>query len=168
MKRKIPDALALICHYCFFPKNMGWKHTAYHIINSDPCHTRSKQQLDKTLKITFVQKHWWEGEREKKKKGNCKALCVTRKRKNKFSVKVIFKIRFSCPKILHFAKETFLIEGLPHRYWRIIFADWKILTSIIFQNISSITSQIGQWQNAYETFDWYMAKRAFLILKIVV
>ena len=39
---------------------MGWKHTVYHIINSDPGHTRSKQQLDKTLK------KWREGKKEKK------------------------------------------------------------------------------------------------------
>ena len=49
---------------------MGWKHTAYHIINSDPGHTRSKQQLDKTLEITFasLSKSTDEKEKEKKKK----------------------------------------------------------------------------------------------------
>ena len=33
---------------------MDWKQTAYHIINSDPGHTHSNQQLDKNLKITFA------------------------------------------------------------------------------------------------------------------
>ena len=33
---------------------MGWEHTAYHIIDSDPGHTLWKQQLDKYLKITFA------------------------------------------------------------------------------------------------------------------
>ena len=47
---------------------MGWKHTAYHIINSDPGHTRSKQQLDKTLKITFASLSRKSDEKEKKKK----------------------------------------------------------------------------------------------------
>ena len=93
LKRKIPDVLASIRHYCLFLKDMGWKHTTYHIINSDPGHTRSKQQLDKTLKITFaslsrncqsVQKKWREGKKEKKNyNGNCKAFCVSRKRKKK-------------------------------------------------------------------------------------
>ena len=46
---------------------MGWKHTAYHIINSDPGHTRSKQQLDKTLKITFASLSRKSEEKEKKK-----------------------------------------------------------------------------------------------------
>ena len=46
---------------------MGWKYTAYHIINSDPGHTRSKQQLDKTLKITFASLSRKNEEKEKKK-----------------------------------------------------------------------------------------------------
>ena len=47
---------------------MGWKHTAYHIINSDPGHTSSEQQLDKTLKITFASLSRKSDEKEKKKK----------------------------------------------------------------------------------------------------
>ena len=47
-------------------KDMGLKHTAYHIINSDPGHTRSKQQLDKTLKITFASLSRKSDEKEKK------------------------------------------------------------------------------------------------------
>ena len=47
---------------------MGWKHTAYHIINSDPGHTRSKQQLDKTLNVTFASLSRKSDEKEKKKK----------------------------------------------------------------------------------------------------
>ena len=47
---------------------MGWKHTAYHIINSDPGHTRSKQQLDKTLEITFASLSRKSDEKEEKKK----------------------------------------------------------------------------------------------------
>ena len=41
------DALASIRHYCLILKDMSWKQTAYHIINSDTGYTRSKQQLDK-------------------------------------------------------------------------------------------------------------------------
>ena len=49
---------------------MGWKHTAYHIIDSDPGHMRSKQQLNKTLKITFasLSRNGDENEKKKKKK----------------------------------------------------------------------------------------------------
>ena len=41
---------------------------AYHIVNSDPGHTRSKQQLDKTLKITFASLSKSTDEKEKEKK----------------------------------------------------------------------------------------------------
>ena len=44
---------------------MGWKHTAY-IINSDPGHTHSKQQFDKTLKISFASLSRESNEKEKK------------------------------------------------------------------------------------------------------
>ena len=47
---------------------MGWKHTAYYIINSDPGHTRSNQELDKTLKITFVSLSKSTDGKEKEKK----------------------------------------------------------------------------------------------------
>ena len=46
---------------------MSWKNTVYHIINSDPGHMRSKQQLDKTLKITFASLPSESDEKEKKK-----------------------------------------------------------------------------------------------------
>ena len=68
------DALASIrhyCstrHYCLFLKDMGWKHTAYHIINSNPGHTRSKQQRDKTSKITFASLSRKSDQKEKKMK----------------------------------------------------------------------------------------------------
>ena len=52
---------------------MGWKHTAYHIINSDPGHTLSKQQLDKILTITFANLSRKSDQKEKKgKKTNAK------------------------------------------------------------------------------------------------
>ena len=57
-----------IHHYCLFLKDMGWKHTTYHIINSNPGHTRSKQQLGKTLIITFASLSRKSNEKEKKKK----------------------------------------------------------------------------------------------------
>ena len=57
-----------IRHYCLFLKDMGWKYTAYHITHSDPGHTCSKQQLDKTLKITFTSLSRKSDEKEKKKK----------------------------------------------------------------------------------------------------
>ena len=47
---------------------MGWKYTAYHIVNSDPGHTRSKQQLDKTLKIIFASVSKSTDEKGKEKK----------------------------------------------------------------------------------------------------
>ena len=92
LKRKILDALTSIRHYCsihhdcLFLKDMGWKHTAYHIINSDPGHTRSEQQLNKTLKITVANLSRKSDEKGKKKKKKlewqCKAFCVSRKRNN--------------------------------------------------------------------------------------
>ena len=67
-KRKIPDALASIRHYCLSLKSMTWKHTAY-IINSDSGHAHLNQQLGKKLKITFVSpskkrtvNHWFADE----------------------------------------------------------------------------------------------------------
>ena len=33
---------------------MAWKYMEYHINKSDPGHTPLKQQLEKNLKITFV------------------------------------------------------------------------------------------------------------------
>ena len=53
---------------------MGWKHMAYHIINSDPGHTRSMQQLDKTLKITYASLSRKSDEKEKKKKNTKVAI----------------------------------------------------------------------------------------------
>ena len=47
---------------------MGWKHMAYHIINSDLGHTCSKQQFHKTLKITFASLSRKSDKKEKKKK----------------------------------------------------------------------------------------------------
>ena len=44
-----------------------WKHTAYYIINSDPDHTRWKQQLEKVLKITFASLSRKNDEKENKK-----------------------------------------------------------------------------------------------------
>ena len=41
---------------------------AYHFINSDPGHTRSKQQLDKTSKINFASLPRKSDKKEKKKK----------------------------------------------------------------------------------------------------
>ena len=47
---------------------MDWKYTAYHVINSDPGHTHSEQQLDKNLKITFASLSRKSDEKERKKK----------------------------------------------------------------------------------------------------
>ena len=56
---------------------MGWKHIAYHIIDSDPGHTRSKQQLDKNFKITFTRPSKNTAEKENKNNtGKYKALCA--------------------------------------------------------------------------------------------
>ena len=52
---------------------MGWKHTTY-IVNSNPGHTRSKQQLDKTLKIAYASLSRKSDEKEKKKKNNTMAI----------------------------------------------------------------------------------------------
>ena len=62
------EEVASIRHYCLFLKDMGWEHTAYHIINSDHGHTRSKQQLYKTLEITFANLSRKSDEKTKKKK----------------------------------------------------------------------------------------------------
>ena len=47
---------------------MSWKHMAYHIINSDPGHTRWKQRWDKYVKITFASPSKSIDEKEKEKK----------------------------------------------------------------------------------------------------
>ena len=44
---------------------MAWKHTAYHMNNSDPDHTYLKQQSDKNLKITFASLSRKSDEKEK-------------------------------------------------------------------------------------------------------
>ena len=51
---KIPNAVASIRHYYLSLKRMAWKHTTYHLNNSNPGHTRLKQQLEKILKIIFA------------------------------------------------------------------------------------------------------------------
>ena len=85
LNRKVPDALASICHYCLFLKDMGWKHTAYHIINSDPGDTRSKQQLDTFLKITFATSSKSTDKKgRKKKKRRETVFCDIRKCKKFF------------------------------------------------------------------------------------
>ena len=76
---KNSDALAWIRHYWLFLNDMRWKHTAYHIINSDPGHTLSKQQKDENLNITFASPFKITHEKNKETKNNCKAFCVTRK-----------------------------------------------------------------------------------------
>ena len=58
----------------FIFKGHGLKAQAYHIINSNPGHTCSKQQLDKYLKITFVSPSKSTDEKEKKKKKKRKAI----------------------------------------------------------------------------------------------
>ena len=72
--------------YCFNPpllfisKDMGCKHSAYHINNYDLGHTHSKKQLDKNLKITFASLSKNTVEKRRENNGNCKTFCVTRKR----------------------------------------------------------------------------------------
>ena len=75
----IPEALASIWHYCLYLKDMAWKHTAYHIDNSDPGHIH----LQKNLKITFANtsKNAVGKNEEKKIIAIVKAFCVTHKRK---------------------------------------------------------------------------------------
>ena len=51
----------------FFLKDMGWKHTACHIINADPGHAL-KAAIEQNFENNFyqsVQKHCGEGKREK-------------------------------------------------------------------------------------------------------
>ena len=66
--KMIPDALTSIRHYCLSVKAMAWKHTANHFNNSGPGHTRSKQQLEKNLKITFASLSKKAVEKNKQKK----------------------------------------------------------------------------------------------------
>ena len=119
LKKKTPDALASVRHYCLFLKDMCRKHTAYHIFNSNPGHTCPKQQVEKYLKITFAspskstdekkkrkekkkdhfKAYWMTHKRKKKKKkkkekGNCKEFCVTRKRKKTYHRFGLFRIKW--------------------------------------------------------------------------
>ena len=41
-------------NYCLSLKDMTWKHTAYYINSSNLDHTCLKQQLERSLKITFA------------------------------------------------------------------------------------------------------------------
>ena len=54
LKKKIPDTLTSIRHHCLSLKDTAWKHTTYHINNSNAGHTSLKQQLEKNLKLTFA------------------------------------------------------------------------------------------------------------------
>ena len=68
---------------------MGWKHTTYHSINSDPVHTRSKRQLDKNLKITFTSPSKSTDEKEKvgkKRKAIAKRFALHVKVVNSFRI----------------------------------------------------------------------------------
>ena len=61
----------------------------YHIINSDPGHTHSKQQSSKYLKTTLsvLSKSTNEKENEKKKrKGNCKRFALYAKRNYQYQM----------------------------------------------------------------------------------
>ena len=52
------DAIASICNYCLFVKNMRWRHKAYRFIDEK------------------------EKKKKKKKEGDCKAFCVTTRKRN--------------------------------------------------------------------------------------
>ena len=62
---------------------MTWKHTAYHINNSAPGHVRLKQQLDKSLKITFASSSKNALGKKKENDASWKSFYVTLKRNNK-------------------------------------------------------------------------------------
>ena len=64
VKRKIPEALASIGHYCSSLKGMTWKHMASHINNSNHGHTQS----DKNMKIASVSPSKNTNKKEKEKK----------------------------------------------------------------------------------------------------
>ena len=69
---------------------MGWKHKAYHIINSDPGHMRSKQQLDKYWKITFASPSKILFRRRKRKRNAiAKPYTLKRKRKKQNILRII-------------------------------------------------------------------------------
>ena len=80
---------------------MGWKHTAYHIVNSNPGHTRSKQQLDKTLKVTFASLSRKSDEKEKMKK---------RKKKKKTRMAIAKLFAFHANAVIDFQTICFSID----------------------------------------------------------
>ena len=84
--RFLPDALFNTPFYCLLEKDMGWKHTAYFVNNSDPGHTLSNQQLDKNLKITFVAIPSKNIVEKKKKNDNCKVFRVIRTQSYRFKI----------------------------------------------------------------------------------
>ena len=49
-------------------EGQDWKHTAYHINNSDPGHVRLKYQLEKNLKIILASPSKKGDDKEKEKK----------------------------------------------------------------------------------------------------
>ena len=71
LKRKIPDPLTSIYHYCLSLKDMTWKHASYYISNTNPTHRHLNQQLEnnmKTMKTTFASPSKNNARKEKKKR----------------------------------------------------------------------------------------------------
>ena len=51
---KTLDTHVSIYHYCLSLKDIAWKHTAYHINNSNAGYTCLTQKLKKNMKTTFA------------------------------------------------------------------------------------------------------------------
>ena len=112
MQKNIPNAVASIRHNCLFLKDMGWKHTAYHIKNSNPGQMRLKLLLNKNLKITFASQPKDALEKKKENNGNCNAFCVTRKCKIEPRNKVKARMSFQLLNLLSGTIKTIFLRNV--------------------------------------------------------
>ena len=119
LKKKIPDALALIRHYCLISE--GWKHTAYRIISSDPGKSSSGTNTGKEVLPVFT-KSCREGEQEV---GDNLNVCV---------LNILPKVSSLCdlmwPQVDHLIKRSCLEASYtklsPSLVWcRYIFCRWR-------------------------------------------
>ena len=75
-------------NYCLSLKDMTWKHTAYYINSSNLDHTCLKQQLERSLKMTFASPSRKGDEKKKKRRKTWMTIAklkVTHKRSNCWS-----------------------------------------------------------------------------------
>ena len=134
LKKKIPDTLASIRHLCLFLKDTTWKHTTYHINNSNAGHTRLKQQLEKNLKLTFASspKNAVEKNKEKKIVAIAKIFALHVNEKRDFNTRAFLWV-------LRSFKNTYFEEHL-----------WTNASEELLRSFKDIYFEEHLWTNASE------------------